>query len=290
MVTTVPQTHVDRIKSELKEAGVSQIGMHRFTITYLPKVIHPDEHIMAAVFGRRKVSEGVFGFVEGALVATDQRVLFIDHRPGYSTTDEVSYDVVSGVNVSRAGLYASVTLLTRIANYTLSFAKPSCVNRFADYIETRTIDTSSQDTLPAYQQPAVDAGMTDFLNNHEIAVLSSINRTGTVSGAVVYYTMYDNKPYFMTKSGTGNAANILGNQHVALTIFDENKLQTVQLKGVIESETDHEIKALVSERIVKPRHYDSGSHLPPVMGLEGDNFIIFRITPTELSFSDYSKR
>lgn len=68
-------------------------------------------------------------------------MLFIDHRPGYTTMDEVSYDVVSGVNVSTTLFYASVTLFTKVANYRLSFASKQCVQRFADYVESRKLDT-----------------------------------------------------------------------------------------------------------------------------------------------------
>ncbi|USN96974.1 MAG: PH domain-containing protein [Candidatus Nomurabacteria bacterium] len=287
---TSTKSNEERVMRALKNAGVSEYGLHRFTSTYLPRVIHPDENIEAAVFGRMKESEGFFGFVEGLLVATDKRVIFIDHRPGYTTMDEVTYDVVSGVNISTTIFYSSVTLFTKVANYRLSFANKKSVQRFADYIESRRIDTTEREE-PIESKPYVvllSNEALQFLTSHEIGVLSSTERTGLISGAVVYYTVRGNGIYFMTKVGTRKADNILGNQHVAFTVYDELKLQTVQLHGVVELETDELIKKEVAESVIRLRSYENGKHLPPIMKMGGkDEFVTFRITPTKYSYTDF---
>lgn len=131
--------HQERIREELRAAGVSRFGLHKFTSHYIPYIIGNKEHIKAVVFGRQKEAEGFFGAVGGALVATDIRIVYIDHRPGYTTMEEISYDVVSGVNVTQAGPYASLILYTKIGNYHLSFAKPYCTLQFARYIEMRRV-------------------------------------------------------------------------------------------------------------------------------------------------------
>lgn len=285
----INKDQAERINQELQRVGVSKLTLHKFTTHYLPRVIHPDEHIHAAVYGRHKETEGVFGFIEGALIATDKRVLFVNHQPGYTTMDEVGYDKVSGVNLSRAGFYASVTLFTKIANYTLSFASPKSAKKFTDYIENRTTTEQISITPTADYETAVSDSALDFLRTHELGVLSSLERTGSVTGAAIYYTIYGSRPYFMTKTATQKASNILGNQHIALTVVDEQKLQTVQLQGIVEAETDKLIKIEVSDRLIRARHYEKGDRLPPVMDLGGD-FVIFRIRPTKFNFADYSKR
>lgn len=288
-VYAIDRDQAERIKQELLKVGVSKFALHKFTSRYLPRVIHPDEHIEAAVYGRHKETEGVFGFIEGALVATDKRVIFINHQPGYTTMDEVGYDKVSGVNFSKAGPYASVTLFTKIANYTLSFTSPKCGQRLADYIETRTaIQGNAVAPKLDYETPISDEAL-GFLQSHELAVLSSLERTGSISGAAIYYTIYSGRPYFMTKTGTRKASNILGNQHIALTVVDEQKLQTVQLQGVVEVETDKLIKIEISDRLIRARRYEKGDSLPPIMKLDGE-FVIFRIRPTKFNFTDYGKR
>lgn len=282
------KNQVERVNQELRRAGISKFTLHKFTTHYLPRVIHPDEHIQAAVYGRHTESEGIFGFIEGALIATNKRVIFLNHQPGYTTMDEVGYDKIFGVNFSRAGFYASVTLFTEIANYTLSFTSPKAAKKFTNYIENQTTNEGESIATSDYEVVISDEAL-DFLKVHELGVLSSFERTGTISGAAIYYTIYDKRPYFMTKTATQKASNILGNQHIALTIVDEQKLQTAQLQGIVEVETDMSIKKVVADTLIRSRHYEKGDHLPPVMNLAGD-FVIFRIRPTKCNFADYNKR
>lgn len=288
-------THVLRVEKELRNAGISRIGMLRFTSTYLPNVIHQDEHVLAAVYGhRREGSGGVFGYEEGLLVATDRRVLYVIHRPGYTSMDEIAYDKLSGIHVSRAIPFAAVTLFTKIGDYTLSFARPKVAQKFADYIEQSVIDlkpqvTTDTKTLETFEQPIDAVDVVSFLSSHEIGVVSTIDRKGSISGAVIYYTMLNNRPYFMTKSGTKKVENVLGDQHVALTVFDEPKRQTVQMQGIVQIEPDKNVADQAFGALYKTRRYGDGQHLPPVEKMSG-NTIIFRILPTTVHFTDYSKR
>jgi len=290
-MTTVDTAHVDRIRNELKKAGISPFAMLRFTARYLPKIIHDDEHIEAAVFGRHKETEGLFGYVEGILVATDRRIIYLDHKPGFTTMDEISYDVVSAVSESEAGARSSLTLFTKMGNYILSFARPVSVRKFADYIEKRRIDEEAPLRKKPSPPPVYISGneTTDFLKKHDTAVLSTIDRAGNISGATVYYFMEGSFAYILTKEGTRKSRNMMGNQQIALTIYDSNTLQTAQIQGKAEVETDPTIKEFIFQQIVKPRHYESGEHMPPVTSLRNGAFIVFRITPTEFSFSDFSR-
>lgn len=128
-------THAQRLKHELKAAGVSRFGMHKFAVRYLPKIIDPDEHVMAVIYGRYREKDGP-SFNEGLLVATDRRIIFLDHKPGYTKTDEIGYNVVSGVKKTTA-LFSAVSLHTRIGDYNLRFVNAQCANIFQDYIERR---------------------------------------------------------------------------------------------------------------------------------------------------------
>lgn len=282
----------ERVEKELEAVGVTHRNLHPFTSSYLPRVIHDDEHIKAAVFGRRKESEGFFGFVEGMLVATDQRVLFLDHRPGYTTMDEVSYDNVSGVNIATTLLYASITLFTKIANYKISFANRTAAQRFADYIDSTIVEHEDK-PIPA-EKPPYEALLANealaFLKAHELGVLSTIERTGAVSGAVVYYAVFDGYPYFITKQTSRKADSILANQHVAFTVFDEAKLQTVQMQGIVEQIHSDAHKIEILATIARPRTYADGSHNPPILRTGSSGIQMYRIVPTKFDFVDYSKR
>ena len=134
---------IRRIRQELRAAGVTSYGLAKFASRYLPNILHPEEHIMGAVYGRYAQGQGPLAWTEGMLVATDRRILFIDHKPGFSTLDEVTYDVVSGVKKVSAWPFSSVTLHTRLGDYTLRFANTICIDNFIHYIEERRLETEN---------------------------------------------------------------------------------------------------------------------------------------------------
>lgn len=285
--------HKDRIKEELHRAGITTLGRYRFSGMYLPEVIHEDEHIEAAIFGRHKELQGFFGAVEGMLVATDKRVIFIDHRPGYTTMDEFTYDVISGVNITKAIYNASVTLYTKVSNYRLSYVGKESAKKFANYIEERLEKrvaqvTESEQQAPPVRETILSAEAVEFLNKRDIGVLSTIERTGSLRGAAVYYVIKDGYVYFMTKENTRKARNIIANEHVAFTVFDEQGLETIQLAGMAEQVTDDKTRMKVITAILRTRTYNDGSHLVPVVRMGAEmNTLVYRIVVTDFDYTDF---
>lgn len=285
--------HKDRIKEELHRAGVTTLGRYRFSGMYLPEVIHEDEHIEAAIFGRHKELQGFFGAVEGMLVATDKRVIFIDHRPGYTTMDEFTYDVISGVNITKAIYNASVTLYTKVSNYRLSYVGKESAKKFANFIEERLEKrvaqvTESEQQAPPIRETILSAEAVEFLNKRDIGVLSTIERTGSLRGAAVYYVVKDGYVYFMTKENTRKARNIIANEHVAFTVFDEQGLETIQLAGMAEQVTDDKTRMKVITAILRTRTYNDGSHLVPVVRMGAEtNTLVYRIVVTDFDYTNF---
>lgn len=289
--------HEKRIRQELLAAGVTKYGMKKFAIKYLPKVIHENEHIKGIVYGRYSVKGGT-GFYEGTLVATDLRVIFLDHKPGYTKKDIITYDVVSGIKTTTA-IFSAVTLHTRLGDFTIRFANPKCAGIFKKYIEIRRLEhlNGSQDlaqpsALTEQPKPAIVSNKeaSTFLQSHELATLSTIDRSGKVHGAIVYYFPSDaGYVYILTKAGTNKAHNIFANNQVALTVYDEQTLQTVQMQGTASVETDQTTKQHIFDQIVRPREYGGEIHMPPVTKLQEGAFMIVRISPTEVKFNDYKK-
>lgn len=126
--------HRDRVLGELRKLGVSKLGLLRMESRYLPKIIHPDEVIKAVVYGRS--SDGF-----AMLVATDRRIIFLDRKPMFVKEDEITYDVVSGVSHSQAGVGSTVVLNTRIKNYKIRTFNSKCATGFVDYIETHCLES-----------------------------------------------------------------------------------------------------------------------------------------------------
>lgn len=292
LVNTTKQNS-ERIKTELENAGIHNLLFHPFTAKYLPRVIHDDEHIHAAVFGRRKESEGFFGFVEGLLVATDERIIFLDHRPGYTTMDEIAYDVVSGVNVSSTLLQASVTLFTKITNYRLSFSGHTAAQTFADYVERRVIlhdgmPIEADIPITPQHETIIDKSALEFLATHDVGVLSTIGRTGMLNSSTIYYVVLEGYIYFMTKENSQKAVNIVGNQHVSFVVFDESKLQTIQIQGIVEQVTDDSARTKAIIELAKPRTYEDGSHKPPILRTKDGKIHIYKVTPMKFDLVNYN--
>lgn len=140
MLTTTQEAQ--RIREELKAVGVTAFGMAKFASHFLPNVLHENEHIMGAVYGRYATGAGLQQWNEGMLIATQRRIIFLDRKPGFEIMDELTYDVVSGMQKSYAWPFASITLHTRIANYTLRFANKACIDSFMRYVEERRVEST----------------------------------------------------------------------------------------------------------------------------------------------------
>ena len=286
-------SHVSRIKKELTTAGMGSYGLKKSESRYLPKIIHKDEHIGGVV-------HGLYENGGGMLIATDKRVIFLDKKPLFTTNDEVSYSVVSGVRVNRTGLVNSVTLHTRVKDFTLRYVNKLCATRFKKYLESRTLELANP---PSVATPEVVSEPTTksfpfltqeaiaFLRGNDVAVLSSSDKKGTVHGAVIYYVVDEqNKIYILTKAETNKTRNVINHSQVALTIFDVNAAQTLQIQGSAVIETDEKIKQHIVNTIIKPHKYNKGYQLPPVVWLEAGMFVIITITPKTSNFSDFSKK
>lgn len=127
-----------RVYDELRQVGLGWWSLMSSECRHLPKLLHDDEHVKAAVYGR---------YVNGGalLVATDRRVIFLDTMPLFSSADEVTYEVVSGVSYSRAVFLAYLTLHTRIGDYRLRLHGSQPARNFVAYIEKRCLEHGERD-------------------------------------------------------------------------------------------------------------------------------------------------
>lgn len=125
--------HAKRIQRELIRAGVTLYGLIKSESRYLPRIIHEDEHIEAVVYGQHHSSSAM-------IVATDRRIIYLDKKPMALFMDEVTYDVVSGIEFEVHTLFGSVTLHTAVTNYEIKYANIHCAEKFAAYIEEQRIN------------------------------------------------------------------------------------------------------------------------------------------------------
>ncbi len=128
--------HRERIRHELIAAGVTSYGLIKAESRYLPRIINENEHIAAVIYGQHHSSSAM-------LLATDQRVIYLDKKPMTVHEDEINYAVVSGVQHTVHIFFATVILHTAVTNYELRFVNLKCAGRFADYIEERIVEAKN---------------------------------------------------------------------------------------------------------------------------------------------------
>lgn len=301
--------HRTRVLNELKEAGVTPYGKSKLESDYLPNVIHADEHIMGVAYGRNIKEKNpsflktIFFSDSSMLIATNLRVIYLDRKPMFSLSDELTYDIVSGVSYGEEWPFATLTLHTRIGDYTLRYVNKKSAHKFVAYVEKRRLEsqngTAGSDSKTTVQTEfksvASPAALSDeakrFLDEHEVAVLSTLDRTGNLQGAVIYYYAPggDGRVYFINKAETHKAHNILANGQVALTIYDEQKLQTLQLSGQAMIENSPEMKQTVFTQLMHEREYAGEKRMPPITQLHEGAFMVINITPTDVKFTDFKQ-
>ena len=90
----------ERIKAEMRQAGVTAHGLRKTTTKMLLDFMDKDEHIGGVIYGRE--GDKLIESDSVMLVATDKRLIYLNHEPFSRFTDEITYDVVAGVKKSTA--------------------------------------------------------------------------------------------------------------------------------------------------------------------------------------------
>lgn len=140
-----PKSKRKRVKRELLDAGATLYGILKSESRYLPKILHDNEHIEAVIYGQHGASSAM-------LVATDERILFLDKKPMVELSDEVSYEVVSGVKFDIHMIFATVILHTPVKNYDFRFVNLRCAEKFTRHIETLRLEREQAEK----EEPIVD--------------------------------------------------------------------------------------------------------------------------------------
>jgi len=285
---SVSKEHRQKIREELLRAGMTKYGLQKGESKNLPEVIHPNEHIGGVIYGRSEGESAMF-------VATNLRMIFMEHRPFFRINDEIAYKALSGVSRNAQGYFATVTVHTRVGDYTIRFVNKKCASIFVKYIENQRLEETRESTKPKPLAPApipqvIHQDARIFLLSHALATLSTIDGNNNVSGASVHYVLgEDNSFYLVTKSDTRKARNILTHPQAALTVTDSNSMQTAQIQGIAELENNPRQKQKIINSIIKPRLYDTSLHWPPITQLAAGNYVVIRVVPTSIEFYDFKK-
>lgn len=295
----VDRKHIDRIKSELKQAGMTPYGFMKLETDHVPEIIHTNEHIKGIVYGRlEKTIDAVM------LLATDKRVIFIDCKPFYKNWDEITYEVVAGVKMSIVGPFAGVVLHTRVKEYSLRFVNIKCANIFVEYIENyiEKLDSGNKKskrpklTSTPYQSYLIEHDTEKSIKEHleikyidDTAVLSTTDKYGNPHASVVHFEVDEVENfYILTRIKTNKVANINHNNNVVLTIHPSHSLKILHIEGLAEIVNDKEIFQSVYKELSAVREYIEGSKLPPITKIKAGEYVVIKITTTNKHIQDFS--
>lgn len=287
--------HEKRVMQELIDAGMTRFGLMKFTTKDIPGLIHDDEHIGGVVYGLN-------GGGSATIIATNKRVIYMDHKPFFKKNDELSYDIVGGVSHNVQGRYAGIVLHTRAGDFALRYVNKNAAKHFVKFIESRQIERNltapqlsvSTSTFAVHEdhEPVhMSQRAQIFLVSHELGVLSTVDSNGRVHGAAVYYVADSNNyVYIVSKSKTAKISNISENSQTAFTIYDNNSMHTLQLSGKAHLEHDNTLKEKIFNDILRPRFDGKHTEMPPIMYLPAGKYVVICFLPTHYKFSDYKTR
>jgi general stress protein 26 len=289
------QAKIERIHEELKEAGMSSYGLLKIPVRHLPDLIQDDENIKGVVYGRMDKN---FGSV--MLIATTKRIIFLDYKPLFTNSDELTYDVVAGIQVSTVGMFAGVVLHTRVQDYSLKFVNIKCAEIFKNYIEKYLEKGSEFRDIKTFTKKTINSKTLNKSEPKEIqdrkvvldtntAILSTTDFIGNPHASVVHYLVdKEENYYFITKAESAKAKNINKNNNVAITIHHTDSLKSLLVKGPAVEVKETDVFKMVYKEIVRPRNYFEGNKLPPVTKLGLSSYAVFKIIPDSSKLQDFS--
>jgi len=130
----------------------------------------------------------------------------------------------------------------------------------------------------------------EFLNTHNLAVLSTVAKNGHPWGSAIYVVAdEDFNFYFVTRAETYKYQNIEAQPIVALTIADEDTQTTVQVVGEVSQVPANEMLDIAFNKLAKIKHKGDDSWIPPIYKVHKGDYMVLKLTPSSMQYADYSK-
>lgn len=126
-----------------------------------------------------------------------------------------------------------------------------------------------------------------YINEHPLAVLSTVEPSGTPHGTTLYAGSDSQlHVFFMTKRETRKHQNILSNPKVALTFSGEDHQTTLQLSGIASEVTVPDEGATAFQVLGSIRHNSEDFRLP-ISKIEAGPYIVYRVDVNQALLTEY---
>lgn len=128
----------------------------------------------------------------------------------------------------------------------------------------------------------------NFISEHSIAVIATVNRDGKPSTSAIYYIVdKHNTIRFLTKTETTKYINLSHIPHAAVTIMDLEKPITVSLEGTVRQITDASEHHEVLQAVTKLGNEKLGDYAP-IIKLHKGSFAAFEFLPKHGKMTDFT--
>jgi len=133
------------------------------------------------------------------------------------------------------------------------------------------------------------ATLSHYINEHPLAVLSTINSDGSPHGTTLYAgSDPELNIFFMTKRQTLKSDNISANPHVALTFSGEDHQTTLQVSGTASEVTVPDEGATAFQVLGSLRHGSEDFRLP-ISKIEAGPYIVYKVAVTHAVLVEYEQ-
>ncbi|HTK39429.1 MAG TPA: PH domain-containing protein, partial [Patescibacteria group bacterium] len=142
---TKEETSFQKRRENLRALGMSRLATFKSETYELLKLVDASEYIGGVVYGHSDVGSVM-------MAATDRRVLYIDTKPLFTKTEDISYDAIDGITLEWAALAGTVILHTSIRNFRIRTVNRNAATTFTNYVERRLRRYESRRPIYTRQQ------------------------------------------------------------------------------------------------------------------------------------------
>ncbi len=129
-----------------------------------------------------------------------------------------------------------------------------------------------------------------FLRSHQLMALSTVSPIGAPESSVMYmYVDDDFNTYCLTREATRKYVNVMTNDMASVITVDEDSVEVAEIIGRASVVSDNEEVTRVTEELHKiVAERKSEFWLPPVDQIDGEVYVLIKVTPTMVKYVDYA--
>lgn len=129
----------------------------------------------------------------------------------------------------------------------------------------------------------------DFLRQHPVGVLATVDPNGEPDAAAIYFTIdEDSNIAFLTRTGTKKSDNLQHNHHATLVVYEAETQTTVQVKGAARKIEDPHDMNEVFIKVLNASLDASDTAVTPISQLREGNYITYRLKPKQIRMAVFS--